>query len=235
MSVISLQAGVAAEAVDAGNTIAAQAIERIRAASAQTLRDLRSMVRILRTPGGEDGVPEVLSLTSVPDLVRTARGVGLEATARIDVAVDELSPQVDAAAYRIVQEALTNVVKHARARQVEVTAQVRDDVLHVPVVDDGQGGAGEHSRRSRAGRDGGTGTAPRGDAADPLAPRVHRRSRDACQAGPVIRLVLVDDQELVRTGLRTLAEHDGDITVVGEAADGRAAWARSGSTGPTSS
>jgi DNA-binding NarL/FixJ family response regulator len=38
----------------------------------------------------------------------------------------------------------------------------------------------------------------------------------------VIRLVLVDDQELVRTGLRTLAERDGDITVVGEAADGRA-------------
>jgi DNA-binding NarL/FixJ family response regulator len=37
----------------------------------------------------------------------------------------------------------------------------------------------------------------------------------------VIRLVLVDDQELVRTGLRTLAEHDGDIAVVGEAADGR--------------
>jgi signal transduction histidine kinase len=143
MSVISLQAGVAAEAVDAGNTIAAQAIERIRAASAQTLRDLRSMVRILRTPGGEDGGPEVLSLMSVPDLVRTARGVGLDATERIDVAVDELSPQVDAAAYRIVQEALTNVVKHARARRVEVTAQVRDDVLHVRVVDDGQG-AGEH-------------------------------------------------------------------------------------------
>jgi DNA-binding NarL/FixJ family response regulator len=37
----------------------------------------------------------------------------------------------------------------------------------------------------------------------------------------VIRIVLVDDQELVRAGLRTLAEHDGDITVVGEAADGR--------------
>jgi signal transduction histidine kinase len=143
MSVISLQAGVAADAVDAGNAVAVQAIERIRTASAQTLRDLRSMVRILRTPGGEEGALEVLSLTAVPDLVDSARGVGLEVTTRIDVAPDELSPQVDAAAYRIVQEALTNVVKHARARQVEVTAQVRDGVLHMRVVDDGQG-AGEH-------------------------------------------------------------------------------------------
>jgi signal transduction histidine kinase len=151
MSVISLQAGVAAEAVDAGNAVAVQAIERIRMASAQTLRDLRSMVRILRTPGGQDGRLEVLSLTAVPDLADTARGVGLEVTTRVDVAVDELSPQVDAAAYRIVQEALTNVVKHAQARRVDVTAQVRDGVLDVRVVDDGQGATGNGDGHGLAG------------------------------------------------------------------------------------
>jgi signal transduction histidine kinase len=142
MSVISLHAGVAAEAVGA-NSVATEAIERIRAASAQTLRDLRSTVRLLRAPDGRDGGLEVLSLAAVPDLVETTRGLGLEVTSRIELTADELSPQVDAAAYRIVQEALTNVVKHARARQVEVTAQVRDDVLHLRVVDDGQG-ADEH-------------------------------------------------------------------------------------------
>jgi signal transduction histidine kinase len=139
MSVISLHAGVAAEAV-AGNTVAAEAIERIRTASAQTLRDLRSTVRLLRTPDGRDGGLEVLSLAAVPDLVETTRGSGLEVTSRIEPAADELSPQVDAAAYRIVQEALTNVVKHARARHVEVSACVRDGVLHVSVTDDGLGG-----------------------------------------------------------------------------------------------
>jgi signal transduction histidine kinase len=139
MSVISLHAGVAAEAV-AGNTVAAEAIERIRTASAQTLRDLRSTVRLLRTPDGRDGGLEVLSLAAVPDLVETTRGLGLEVTSRIEPAADELSPQVDAAAYRIVQEALTNVVKHARARHVEVSACVRDGVLHVSVTDDGLGG-----------------------------------------------------------------------------------------------
>jgi len=133
MSVISLQAGVAAEAVDPGGP-AAQAIERIRAASGQTLRDLRSMVRLLRTP---DGALEVLSLAAVPDLVDATRGVGLQVTTRIDA--DGLSPQVDAAAYRIVQEALTNVVKHARARHVEVSARLHEGVLHLRVADDGQG------------------------------------------------------------------------------------------------
>ena len=44
--------------------------------------------------------------------------------------------------------------------------------------------------------------------------------------GPTIRIVLVDDQELVRTGLRSLAQRDGDIEVVGEAGDGRAGLRR---------
>jgi signal transduction histidine kinase len=147
MSVISLQAGVAAEAVD-GNPVAAQAIERIRAASGRTLRDLRSMVRLLRTP---DGALEVLSLAAVPDLVDVTRGASLEVTTTIDVAVDELSPQVDAAAYRIVQEALTNVVKHASARRVEVSARLHDGVLHVGVTDDGRGATGDVDGHGLAG------------------------------------------------------------------------------------
>lgn len=147
MSVISLQAGVAAEAVEAGG-IAAQAIERIRAASSQTLQDLRSMVRLLRTP---DGPLEVLSLAAVPDLVDATRGVGLDVTTRIDVVVDELSPQVDAAAYRIVQEALTNVVKHAGAHRVEVSARLREGVLHVGVTDDGRGTTGNGDGHGLAG------------------------------------------------------------------------------------
>jgi signal transduction histidine kinase len=145
MSVISLQAGVAAEAVEPGGP-AAQAIERIRAASGQTLRDLRSMVRFLRNP---DAALEVLSLAAVPDLVDATRGVGLEVTTRIDV--DGLSPQVDAVAYRIVQEALTNVVKHARARHAEVSARLHEGVLHLRVSDDGQGATGSVDGHGLAG------------------------------------------------------------------------------------
>ncbi len=147
MSVISLQAGVAAEAVEPGGP-AAQAIERIRAASGQTLRDLRSMVRLLRNP---DAALEVLSLAAVPDLVDATRGAGVEVSTRIDVPADELSPQVDAAAYRIVQEALTNVVKHSRARRAEVSAGLHEGVLHLRVSDDGQGATGSAPGHGLAG------------------------------------------------------------------------------------
>src|SRR5690625_6392220 len=64
--------------------------------------------------------------------------------------------------------------------------------------------------------------------------RFHRGGEDACEAGPMsddpvgptIRIVLVDDQELVRSGLRSLAQRDGDVEVVGEAGDGRAGLRR---------
>lgn len=143
MSVISLHAGVAAEAVEPGSP-AAEAVERIREASGQTLRDLRSTVRLLRTPGAE---LEVLSLSAVGDLVDAIRGAGLEVSTRVDVAPGALSPQVDAAAYRIVQEALTNVVKHAHARRVEVSAELRDDVLQLRIRDDGTGATGDGDGR----------------------------------------------------------------------------------------
>lgn len=142
MAVISLQAGVAAEAVGPDNAAATEAIERIRSASRQTLQTLRSMVRILRSAGSHDDTLGVLSLAAVPGLVETTRGAGIEVTTRIDVEPDELSPPVDAAAYRVIQEGLTNVVKHAAARTAHVSAQVRDGVLQVTVADDGRGAAG---------------------------------------------------------------------------------------------
>lgn len=139
MSVISLQAGVAAEAIDPTNAVAAEAIDHIRSASRQTLQDLRSIVRILRSAGIHDAESGVLSLSAVPGLVDTVRSVGVAVTALIDVDPGELSPPVDAAAYRVVQEALTNVVKHAAARSAHVSAKVRDGTLHVTIGDDGHG------------------------------------------------------------------------------------------------
>lgn len=146
LSVISVHAGVAEDALDAptpDTAAACQAVALIRRTSTRSLQDLRTMVRLLRTPAGHDAAGDdataVLSLASVPDLAATAEGVGLQVTTRIDADPGELSPQVDATAYRVVQEALTNVVKHAGARRVEVSAQVRDGVLHLRVADDGRG------------------------------------------------------------------------------------------------
>jgi signal transduction histidine kinase len=59
----------------------------------------------------------------------------------IDVSVGRLPPAVEATAYFVAAEALTNVAKHARARHAEVTARVEDGMLAVQVRDDGVGGA----------------------------------------------------------------------------------------------
>jgi signal transduction histidine kinase len=59
----------------------------------------------------------------------------------IGVSVDSLPPAVEATAYFIVAEALTNVAKHAHARHAQVTARVTDGALQVQVRDDGVGGA----------------------------------------------------------------------------------------------
>jgi signal transduction histidine kinase len=140
MSVISLQAGVAADALAPGDP-AAEAVQRIREAASRTLRDLGSMVRILRA-GGPAADPAVLSLAAVPDLVDVAGGAGVEVTADIAVAPGELAPPVDAAAYRVVQEAVTNVVKHAGAARARIAARIEDGDLLVEVVDDGRGARG---------------------------------------------------------------------------------------------
>jgi signal transduction histidine kinase len=92
-------------------------------------------------PGDEPG------LAQLPALLDATRASGL----RIDVAVDYLSvsPDVELAAYRIVQEALTNVVRHANASTAAVTLRAEDACLVVSVVDDGQGAVGDTCRPGR--------------------------------------------------------------------------------------
>jgi signal transduction histidine kinase len=64
----------------------------------------------------------------------------------VDVSIDRLPAGVEATAYFVVSEALTNAVKHARAARAEVTARVEDGQLRIEVCDDGAGGArGDHT------------------------------------------------------------------------------------------
>ncbi|NNH75792.1 sensor histidine kinase [Nocardia uniformis] len=135
MSVISLQAGVAAEAIGHDDRQARTAVDNIRDTSARSLRDVRSMVRLLR--GEESATHDVLSLAGVPALVAQARGVGIDVTCELTAPVDRLPPAVDATAYRIVQEAITNVVRHADATEATITAAIGDGMLRVTVSDNG--------------------------------------------------------------------------------------------------
>lgn len=134
LSVASLHAGVAAEATDAAASRAA--LDNVRAASSEALRELRRTVKVLRT--GLTSEPEpVLGISSLEPVFDATRDAGLQVEVELSVPTDALSRSVDAAAYRIVQESLTNVLRHARAGTVRVTARFAGGTLSLRIADDG--------------------------------------------------------------------------------------------------
>ena len=137
-------------------------------------------------------------------------------------------------AYRIVQEALTNVLKHAGPARADVLVRYLPDALELEVSDDGPGAAtARHRRRPRPDRDARAGrrcSAARCGPAPVPGGGYQLRARAADRAGARvsgIRVVVADDQPLMRAGFRMILEAQPDIEVVGEAADGAEAVAPS--------
>ncbi|MFD7023985.1 sensor histidine kinase [Promicromonospora sukumoe] len=148
LSVIALHSGVASEAVGRDDDAARGALEHVRQATSGTLRELRSTVRVLRRPpdaadGGSPPAPAPTSLTGIEALADSARATGVAVDVTLDVPDGVLDGAIDAAAYRIAQESLTNVLRHAAASRVSVSARVGGGRLAIRVSDDGRG-AGPH-------------------------------------------------------------------------------------------
>lgn len=139
MSVIAVHSNVAAEAVGRDDDAAARALEQIRAAASATLRELRTTVKVLRSPGAGAAERGSIGLAGLPQLLATAEDAEVEVTARIDADPHELDTVIDAAAYRIVQESLTNVLRHSGARSAVVEVRLRGGTLELTVADDGHG------------------------------------------------------------------------------------------------
>ena len=142
MVAINVQAGVAAHLIDADPEQARSALRDIKATSGEALRDLRATLGVLR--GDDDAAPLGPSggLGDLDELAGALRAAGVEV--RLDVG--ELGPvpaSVHAAGYRIVQESLTNVLRHARATRARVRVAREGDEVQVEVTDDGLGGGGD--------------------------------------------------------------------------------------------
>jgi len=134
---INVRAGVAAYlGTDADS---ADALTEIKAVSAEALHDLRTTLGLLREHGDKAPTAPTPDLKAVPRLLERARAAGLDAQAKVDVDV-AIPSAVGQAAFRIVQESLTNVVRHAEAASATVTVSVASDQLVVDVIDDGRGG-----------------------------------------------------------------------------------------------
>ncbi|MCP2322818.1 signal transduction histidine kinase [Hamadaea flava] len=155
MSVIALQTNVAAEAIERGDAaVAAKAVGIVRDTGEQTMRELRGTVRLLsaddratdpKRDGADDRADDhtrtaVVSLRDLDGLIASAAAAGLTIRSDVDTQLDRISPAIDAAAYRIVQEALTNVIRHAHARNVHIALRQDGGTLRLAVTDDGRGG-----------------------------------------------------------------------------------------------
>jgi signal transduction histidine kinase len=146
MSVISLHSNVAAEAIGHDDGAASRAVEQIRAAASETMKELRSTVRLLRTPH-QDDLRSTVGLSGVGRLAEAARETGLDVDLAMSVAPGELSTTIDAAAYRIIQESVTNVLRHSGASAVKIGAAVDNGILTLEVTDNGIAAAGGTSNQ----------------------------------------------------------------------------------------
>jgi signal transduction histidine kinase len=152
MSVIAVQADAAEGALAHDPGLVRTPLVAIRDTARVALADMR---RVLGALGGDDAAPDEASepgLARLDSLVETAAAGGLSVEVSVEGEPRRLPAPLDVAAYRVVQEALTNVRKHSGARRVDVIVRYRDEAVHVEVIDDGDGsGPGGGSGKGLAG------------------------------------------------------------------------------------
>jgi signal transduction histidine kinase len=146
VSVMVVQAGAARRMVVHDAAAASVAAGEVEATGRAALRDMRRVLGVLREDDGQAGddaptpaLEPQPGLGDVTTLVTKCRDAGLDVRVRTDGEVRPLPTGIELAAYRIIQEALTNTMKHAGPARAEIRVAYRDDALTVVVADDGRG------------------------------------------------------------------------------------------------
>ena len=157
ISLINVQTGVALHLMDDDPEQARKALTAIKQASNETLQELRSVLDILRPDGAAPRAPTP-GLDDLDDLIDRTQGAGLRIRKQVEGSGRAVPANVDRAAYRIVQEALTNVTRHSTADEASVTVTYEPVEVVVVVEDRGRlvtsdavgGGNGIPGMRERA-------------------------------------------------------------------------------------
>ncbi|MFD7257731.1 sensor histidine kinase [Streptomyces sp. NPDC059874] len=163
ISVINVQAGVGLALLDTDPEQARTALTTIKAASKEALGEVRQVLDTLRAPGDAPRTPAP-GLDRLPELVEQAAAAGLTVEVSVEGSPRAPAPGMDLAAFRILQEALTNVVRHSGSRTARVRLGWQPGVLELRVDDEGPatgdpaGGSGNGlvGMRERASALGGT-------------------------------------------------------------------------------
>lgn len=151
LGVVVLQAGAASKVMDRDPARAQAVLNSIAETGREAIGEMATLLDLMDedAPSTRDPQP---SLASVDRLIARVRDAGLDAELTIDGGPQTLPPALDISAFRIVQEGLTNVLKHAGASSVGVVIRYGADELRISVADDGAGSVdGPGSRRGLAG------------------------------------------------------------------------------------
>jgi signal transduction histidine kinase len=143
VSVIVVQASAADDVFDTRPDQARAALRSIERSGRDALRELRRLLAAVRPAAGVDPTGPQPGLDRLEELADPLRAGGLEVVLRREGPATTVPAGVDLSAYRIVQEALTNTLRHARATRAEVTVRYAEDAIEVDVRDDGRGASAE--------------------------------------------------------------------------------------------
>jgi signal transduction histidine kinase len=142
LSSISVQSGAAAHVIDRSPAQAKDALLGIQQTSKDALTELRATLDLLRDTSETAPRAPVARLTDLGPLIDAAARAGLTVVTSVEGAVRALPATVDTAGYRIVQESLTNAMRHSDAVRARVSLCYRHDAVEIEVVDDGPSGNG---------------------------------------------------------------------------------------------
>jgi signal transduction histidine kinase len=138
VSVMGIQAGAARRVLDSDPVMARDALQTVEQTARTAINELRGLLGVLRADAEPD-LRAAPGLDDLPELLDNARAAGLEVSHGVYGSPREVPSAVALSVYRVVQEALTNVVKHADAHHVDVRMRFLDSALEVEIADDGRG------------------------------------------------------------------------------------------------
>lgn len=138
LSVVVVQAAGARAAGD----VDAETLEKIERSGRQSLVEMRRLLGVLRDDGSEPALEPQPGIAELPTLAESLRTTGVQVALHVRGDRDGLSPVLELSIFRIVQEGLTNVLKHANATSVDVAVDLGPEIVSITVADDGRGAPG---------------------------------------------------------------------------------------------
>jgi signal transduction histidine kinase len=196
VSLMAVQAEAATSLLPGRPAEAQSSVEIIGSTARQALTELRRLLGVLRGPSEQLETAPSASLQDLGDVLDQVRGTGLPVDFRVEGTPYPLAPGVDLTAYRIVQEALTNTVRHARAARAAVTLSYEPGHVTVSIADsgrrhgepEGRGAAWTEERgaKRRATREGGASKAPRRRAPENGEPAPGANGHVTAKPGPLL-------------------------------------------------